>query len=239
MKMVSFAETESKGSSLKIRGRLMLHEEFSSRLQIMCNTLGFENVNFQESGNLSTLGSFTDAMQNCSEKDAVIVLSCKVNYNPSWGGFCGHPQLLTHTKAGNDELCPAGFLAPFLRMYNSAQKQIYLSETKQGRHLITLPKGLLKNDAESVGSRLIIALDKVAESDENGAIVPVSTYGSRFTYNLSNNLKKALDAQNYAWKAGRSKPVGQYLRDDMFFFSCVEQTLEQNNPFYSTLFPYL
>jgi hypothetical protein len=239
MKMISFAETESKGSPLKIRGRLMLHEEFSSRLQNMCNTLGFENVNFQESGYFSTLGSFSDTMQNCSERDAVIVLSCKVNYDPSWGGFCGHPQLLTRMKVGNDELCPAGFLAPFLQMYNSAQKQIYLNKTKQGRHLITLPKGLLKNDAESVENKFIIALNKVAEPDENGAIVPVSTYGSRFTYNLSTNLKKALDTQSYDWKPGRSKPIGQYLSDDMFFFTCVEQTLEQNNPFHSTLFPYL
>lgn len=219
----------------------MLHEEFSSRLQIMCNTLGFENVKIQKSANFGILENFSDKdnVQNCSEGDAVIVLSCKVYYNPNWGGFCGHPQMFTRTKAHKNELCPAGFLAPFLQMYNFAQKQIFLTETRQGKHLITLPKSFLKNDEERHESKLIINLDKVAEPDENGATVPIPTSGSRFSYNLSSNFRQKLDAQNFDWRPGRSIPIGRYLGGEMFFFTCAKQAIDHNNPFYSTLFPHL
>ena len=217
----------------------MLHEEFSSRLQIMCNTLGFENVKVRASGKFDTLDSISDSVQNCSEQNAVIVLSCKVHYNPKWGGFNGHPNLINRMKEGKDELCPAGFLAPFLKLYKFAQEQIYLTETRQGQYLITLPQNFLKSDEERQGIKLLIALDKVAEPDENGAIVPVSTSDSRFSYTLSTKLRQALDAQNYAWNSARSIPIGRHLSADMFFFSCVEQEIDQNSPFYSTLFPYL
>ena len=239
MNMVLPAATESKESALKIKGRTMLHKDFSSRLQNMCTTLGFENVEISESCKFGTLDSFSVPEQNCSGRDAVIVLSCKVHYNPNWGGFCGHPQLLARTQTVKDESCLAGFLAPFLRLYRLAQEQIYLTETKRGRYLITVPKRLLKDDEEKNRSTLTIALDKVAEPDENGAIVPVSGSGPRFSYTLSTNLRRTLDIQNYAWKPGRSMPIGRYLGSDMFFFTGVEQAPDNSNPFYATLFPYL
>jgi hypothetical protein len=142
-------------------------------------------------------------------------------------------------EAGKDELCPAGFLAPFLQLYKFAQEQIYLTETRQGRHLITVPKDFLKNDEEGQGIKLVIALDKVAEPDENGVIIPVSTSGSRFAYTLSAKFQQALDGQNYGWNPGRSIPIGRHLSADMFFFTCVEQAIDQKSPFYATLFPYL
>ncbi len=239
MNMVLPEETEAKGSSLKIKGRIMLHEEFSSRFQNMCTTLGFGNVKTPEFGNFDILDSLSDTVQNDSEIDAVIVLSCKVHYNPNWGGFCGHPQLLTRMKTGKDELCPSTFLAPFLQLYYFAQQQIYLSKTREGKHLITLPKAFLEKDEEGRGSKLIIFLDKVAEPDENGALVPVSTSGSRCSYNISMNLRQALDAQDYDWKAGGSRPIGRHLGADMFSFTRVEQIIDQHDPFHSTLSPFL
>jgi len=206
-------------------------------LQIMCNTLGFENAKISASGNFGTLDSIADFVQNCSAQEAVIVLSCKVHYNPKWGGFSGHPHLSTCMNEGKDELCPAGFIAPFLQLYKFAQEQIYLTKTRQGQYLITLPKKFLKNVEERRGLKLLIALDKVAEPDENGAIEPVSISGSRLSYILSAKFRKAIDTQNYAWNLGRS--IGCHLSADMFFFSGVEQEVDQKSPFYATLFPYL
>ncbi len=217
----------------------MLHEEFSSRLQRMCKTLGFENAAIPESGNFDTLDNLSNVVQNCSDQDAVILLSCKVHYNPNWGGFCGHPQLLNPIKANKDELCPTEFLAPFLKLYTSAKREIYLTETIQGEHLITLPKDVLENDETTEETALCIALDKVAEADKNGSIVPFSTSGSTFSYKISAQLRKTLDDQNYSWNPGRRKPIGQHLRGDMFFFASVGQDVDQNNPFHATLSPYL
>ncbi len=217
----------------------MLHEEFSSRLQSMCNTLGFENVKIPGSGSFDTLDSLSDTVRNCSEQDAVVVLACKVRYNPKWGGFNGYPHLINTVKEGRDELCPAEFLAPFLRLYKSAQEKIYLTMTRQGRYRITVPKVFLKNDEERQGIKLHIALDKVAESDENGAIVPIATSGPGFSYALSAKFRQTLDARNFAWNPGRSIPIDRHLRADMFSFSDVEQEIDQDSPFYATLFPYL
>ena len=239
MKMVSLTEKESKGSSLKIKGRLMPQKEFSTRLQSMCNTLGFENVKMEKTSNLEILDCFSDILKDVSRRDAVIVLSCRVQYNPNWGGLCGHPQLLTRMKTAKNELCPAGFLAPFLQQYSFAQEHIYLTETQQGNQLITLPTSFLNNDEERQGSKLIIALDKVAEPDDNGAIIPVSTSGSRLSYSLSSNLRQTLDAQNFDWKPGRSIPIGRYLNSQLFSFTSAEQANDQNHSFSSTLFPYL
>lgn len=88
-------------------------------------------------------------------------------------------------QGGKDESCPADFLAPFLQRYKFAQKHVYLTQTRQARHRITLPKEFLKNDPKKPENRLFIALDRVAEPDVNGSIVPVSTSGSRFSYTLS------------------------------------------------------
>ena len=185
----------------------MLHEEFSSRLQIMCNTLGFDNVKFPESGNFDTLNSISDTVRKCSEQDAVIVLSCKVHYNPKWGGFNGYPHVNNQMEESKDELCPAGFLEPFLRLYKLAQEKIYLTKTRQGQYLITLPKDFLGNNQEGQGIKLQIALDKVARPDENGVIVPVSTSGPRFSYALSAKLRQVLDDQKFASTPGRSIPI--------------------------------
>ncbi len=217
----------------------MRQEEFSSRLQSMCNILGFENVQISDSGSFSSPDSYSNTMQNCGEQDAVIVVSCKVHYNPNWGGLYGLPHLIDRMKRSTDELCPAEFLAPFLQLYKFAQEHIYLTETRQGEHHITLPKKLVKNDEQNPGNRLFIALDRVAEPDEHGAILPVSTSGSRFSYPLSTKLRQALDAQKYAWIPGRSMPIGRHLGADMFFFTCAAEEIDRKGPFYATLFPYL
>jgi len=218
----------------------MLQEEFSSGLQSMCHSLGFERVAIPEINSLVGSNSFADLSPVGSGRDAVIVLSCRVRYNPHWSGFCGHPQMRSRMQADNDnESCPASFLAPYLQLYKSAQKRIYLTETSKEQRLITLPKDFLANDEAGQGSRLVIALDKVAEPDEQGAIVPVFTSESKLSFNLSAKFLQELDSQGFDWRPGRNVPIGRYLGSDMFSFTGVDQAVDRNNPFYSTLFAHL
>lgn len=216
----------------------MLHDEFGTRLHAMCNTLGFHDLKISQLGNCNIDG-FSDLVQRCRTEDGVLVLSCKVHYNPNWGGFCGHPQLLTPVRVDRNESCPAGFLAPFLQQYHYAEERIFLTKTKGGRYLITLPQGLLVEDEKKNGIQLRIALEKVAEPDKDGGIVAASTVGTRVCYTLSSSLRRDLEAQNYPWKTGRSMPIGRYLTSKMFSFTRVDLAIDTNNPFYTTLCPHI
>jgi hypothetical protein len=232
---------QSNGSSLKVKGRLIPYEEFSVRLKNFYVSLGFGKVKIRHVGSGSELdGIAADILQKRSGGDAVIVLSCRVSYNPNWGGYCGLPQLLVQEKNGaRAGQCPAAFIAPFLQQYRFAKEHIYLTATGQGNHLITLPESLLKKDAEKPGSRLIVKLDKVAEPDKDGAMIPVMVSGSMLSYALSNTLRQTLDALNFAWKPGRSIPIGEHLGSDLFSFADAPSAADRNSPFGPTLLPHL
>jgi hypothetical protein len=235
------APAQANTSSLKVKGRMMLHEEFTVRLKNLCNSLGFSKVQIRRADSFAGHdGKGSNFSAKGTEEDAVIILSCKISYNPDWGGYCGLPQLLVREKNGDKgEQSPAAFIAPFVQQYRFATEHIYLTETLQGRHLITLPENLLKKDGQECGCKLQIELDKVAEPDEDGAILPVMISGSMSSYALSNNLRQTLDALNFAWQPARSIPIGGYLSSELFSFADIEQSVERNSPFSPSLLPHL
>lgn len=234
-------QMQSNTLSLKVKGRLMPYEEFSGRLKNFCHSLGFGKVKIRHLGSCSKPDGVTaDILQKNSGGDAVIILSCRVSYNPNWGGFGGLPQLLVRDKNGDGvEQCPAAFIAPFLQQYRFAKEHIYLTATEQGQYLITVPESLLKPDEAKHGAKLIIDLDKVAEPDHDGTVVPVMISGSMFSFALSNKLRRTLEAQSYDWKTGRSIPIDQYLGSELFSFVDFEQSVDRTSPFWPTLLPHL
>lgn len=235
------SQAQWNGSSLKIKGRLIPYEEFSARLKNFYVSLGFGKVKIRHVGSGGEPdGIAADILQKSSGVDAVIVLSCRVAYNPDWGGYCGLPQLLVREKNGDGAgQCPAAFISPFLQQYRFAKEHIYLTATGQGNHLITLPESLLQKDEDKPGSTLIVKLDKIAEPDKDGAIVPVMVSGSMFSYALSDNLRRNLDALNFDWKPGRSIPIGEHLGSELFSFADAPAAVDRNSPFGPTLLPYL
>ncbi len=182
------APAPSTSSPLRVKGRLMLQEEFTERLQTFCTWLGFSKVKIWHS---DTVAEHTRSgpifTPTPSAGDAVILLSCRIDYNPDWG-HCGLPHLRVRENNGDrSKHCPPAFIAPFLRQYRFAQEQIFLTETEQGNHLITLPECHLKKDGEECGSRLLIDLSKVAEPDGDGAFVPVMVSGMMSSYVIATN----------------------------------------------------
>jgi hypothetical protein len=232
---------QSNALSLKVKGRLMPYEEFSARLKNFCASQGFREVKIRHLGSCSKPdGVAAEILRKSSGGDAVIILSCRVSYNPNWGGYSGLPQLRVREKDGNEvEQCPAAFIAPFLQQYRFAKEHIYLTATEQGRYLISVPESLLKKDGEKHGVKLMINLDKVAEPDHDGAIVPVMTAGSMYTYALSNTLRQILDGRNFTWKPGRSIPIDDYLGSELFSFIDTLQAVDRTSPFLPTLLPHL
>jgi len=135
-------QAQSNALSLKVKGRLMPYEEFSARLKNFCASQGFREVKIRHLGSCSKPeGVAADILRKGSGGDAVIILSCRVSYNPTWGGYSGLPQLLVRDKNGDGaEQCPAAFIAPFLQQYRFAKEHIYLTAAEQGRHLISVPE---------------------------------------------------------------------------------------------------
>ncbi|OGR16925.1 MAG: hypothetical protein A2X81_19630 [Desulfobacterales bacterium GWB2_56_26] len=227
-------------SSLKVKGRLMPYEDFTARLKNFCLSLGFREVNIRHLASCGDPENASDILANNPKDDAVVILSCRVSYNPNWGGYCGLPQLLVREKYDDrGEQCPSSFIAPFVRQYLFAKEHIYLTKTEEGRCLITIPENLLKIHGATRGSRLLVALDKVAEADEDGRIVPVATNGGTISFALANSLRQSLDARNFTWMPGRSIPIDRYLSRELFSFCEIDQAVDRNSRFWPTLLPHL
>ena len=232
------AEGQINGSSLKIKGRIILYEEFAGSLRKLCAALGFTAAGVRDREVM--VSRLPDMPRHRTEEgEAVIVLSCRVAYNPHWGAFGGHPQLLVQAKTDDDdEPCPAAFIAPFLQQYRFAQERIFLAMNGQGEHLITLPACLLAKTRDN-GYRFSVLLDQVAEPDKDGNIVPVTISGRVSTYTLSGKLRQAIDRQGHVWQSGRSFPIGRYLGSELFSFGDFGPASDRNGLFVSTLLPYL
>lgn len=233
-------QTQLNGDALRINGRGMAYEEFIPRLQNFCNSLGFHDPAYWGPPFFDGFDAFdAEFLRPGCARDRVIILSCRVPYNPNWGGFRGLPKLLVSGK-DHDEQCPAAFIAPFLQQYRFAREHVYLAKTGQGRYLITLPESLVSGkNGEQPGGKLVIALDKVAEPDGEGDFVPVMSSGSMVSYTLSNSFRQLLDGQHFTWKPARSIPVGEHLGSELFSFADVLQAVDRNSPFVPTLLPHL
>jgi len=216
----------------------MPQQDVFPRLQSMCNSFGFGAMNMQKSCSCASEAA-APAIQDGAGQDSVIMLSCKVHYNPNWGSLCGHPQIFTSEKTGVGEDCPSAFLAPFLQTYHLAQQQIYLNWTRDGRFLISAPEKFIKKPEQHQGCTLNIRLDKVARKNMAGVIEPVTVCGARFTYEISDDLHEALNAADFAWHQGRNTCIERHLTPDLFLFSCAEDAADCKSPFFPTLFPYL
>lgn len=235
----SLATNEHAVSALKIKGRIMPYENFAGRLDSLCAALGFAAAGGRNGAKIRWAGGSLPDMpgQGAEEGEAVIVLSCRVAYNPHWGEFGGHPQLRLQAET-NDELCPATFIAPFLEQYRFARDRIFLAMDCRGEHFITLPARLVEKTGDD-GWRLTILLEQVAEPDRDGNIAPVKVSGSMYTYRLAGRLRRTIDRMGHVWQAERSFPIGRYFGSELFSFGDAAPASDRQELFFSTLFPHL
>jgi hypothetical protein len=237
MTMPTPAGVQTGQSSLRINGRLIRHQDFFPRFQTMCNLLGFSYES--RAGEICCTQDGASQVHQGNAQNSFIMLSCKVNYNPNWGGLGGHPQLLAQQNPAGEELCPTTFLAPFLRLYTLAQRQIYLTCSETGDCFISVPARFLDCDGEEDGCHLNLVLDRIVELGVDGTINPVESNGMKFLYKVSRDFKEFLHTRLFEWIPGRKNAIGQYLSKDLFVYKCSENAVDRDSPFISTLFPYL
>ena len=221
--------------------------EFLPRLKNYCLSLGFKKpiVILPESSVASDTNSvdipdpfLVGKNTAYPGNDSIIILSAKVPYEPSWGGYSGLPRPLIHERADHrTEGTVSNFIAPYLLEYQWAQKHIYLSCNEAGQYLITLPSDLINGEAESDGRKLKICLDKIAESDENGHFSPFRVSESLVSYQLSKHFLHLLSDNQFYWQEGRIQRIGKFLTDDLFEFREAKQVNGSNCEFVETLLP--
>lgn len=220
----------------------MLYEEFTRRWKNLCLALGFSTQCIRDSqyGADDEYGADNHVPEISwrwtGKEEAVILLSCRAPYNPNWGGYCGHPQMLVQAQNHEEENSPAAFIAPYLRQYRYAQEHVFLGMNGRGEHFITVPANLLERNG-GCGRQLIIEPAKVAQPDKDGNIVPAGIAGPMRTFDLSDVLRRDLESLNFAWQPGRSIPIGRYLGSELFTF--VDAGANEDGLFETTLLPHL
>jgi hypothetical protein len=220
------------GSSLRIRGRVMAHTMFSKKLRKLCAALGLPVV---LPGGDNAEAAADPSWKWAGQRNGVVLLSCRVPYNPQWGELGGQPQLFGRIDIGDDDESPAGFIAPFLRQYRLAQDHILLARSSAGEYRVTIPAAMLQ--AEGPGLRL--HLRRIAALDESGRAVSLPSGGLNPTYALSAELSGELAAGNFALTGARQVPIGRYLVPRLFSFVEDGQAGQRQSPFHSTLFGHL
>ncbi len=236
--------------SFNIRGRIIPYGEFLPRLKNYCLSLGFKKPTVmipESSAALDTMSVdnpdafFVGGKNTSPGHDLVIILSTKVPYEPSWGGYSGLPRPLIHERADHrTKGTVSNFIAPYLVQFQFAQNHIYLAGNDLGQHLITLPPDYIKGGTESGGKNLKILLDKIVEPDEEGTFHPHVVSDSFVSFLVSEQFSQVLGERNFSWKAGKVQRIGTYLSAELFVFEDAQQSNGSNgskNTFAETLLP--
>lgn len=217
----------------------MLYEEFAHRLKNLCLALGFSAGGIGDGEGRAGNSVPEFSWRWTEEEEAVIFLSCRVRYNPNWGEYCGHPQLLVRAETGEEAESPAAFIAPYLQQFRFAQEHVFLTADGRGEYYITLPASLL-GEAESSRPQLIVELAKVAQTarpEREAALVPARASGPMRSFLLSDAFRRELEAQNFAWIPGRSVPIGRYLESHLFTFAEDGDATDRDSLFATILLP--
>ncbi len=224
-----------RSASCAINGRLIPYDEFIPRLKNFCLSLGFKN-NFSMTPENLPIQKCHDPccpaenFPGSAEQDAVIILSTKVPYEPSWGVYGGLPRPLIHERTHcQTEGTVSHFIAPYLLRYQFAQNHVYLTCKKAGIYHVTLPADLVGGGTKNGGKNLKIRLDKFTDPDENGNFVPIMAADSFVSFPLSKQFLLYLHDNNFSWKKGKVQRIGALLTADLFAFKEIAQSASGNS----------
>lgn len=152
-------------------------------------------------------------------EDLVIVQASHVGYNPETGvyGRYARPQMLG--KCVGDSCGKlAHVITPYLDQYRFAKDRIFLHRDEQGRHLITVKNSFIDFTFHPVKDGLVLRLQNIVKIYNGGVMRPLAAASTSQIYEVSDEFRQRVDATNYQWKSGAGEPIGDLLREDMFFF---------------------
>ena len=231
----------------KIKGRMIPYGEFASRLKNFCLSLGFRKLKISTPvTSMAICAAFAGAPDVCfleewkssQENDAVIILSNKVQYNPSWGGYRGLPRLLVQEKTSErSELTASGFIDPYLHQYNQAKRHIHLKKTGDKEYVISLPESMVVRGENDPANSLKVYSEKLFKPNRQGDFAPLSTSGLFRSYAVSQSFIQSLDRRGYIWGQSKGGAIGKELTADLFFFEGMSRPNDIDSPFSLSLLP--
>jgi len=221
----------------KIRGRMFPREEFLCRLKNLCSSLGFSKVNLLPATAGFSVGGVENRLKS-GGGDTVCLVSTRVSYNPNWGCCCGLPRLLNQQKFQSArESTPAEFVAPFLHLYRCAEEHMYLSQSPEGRALITLPEGLLRQGEELSGCKVAVQLARIVEPETDGVLRPLMISGDLHSFAVSAQFQSFFAPLQRDWQQGRKLSIAGELGREIFSFEIVDETAWAGSSYVKTILP--
>ncbi len=152
-------------------------------------------------------------------EDSVLVQASHVGYDPHTGAYgkCTRPKM-----AGTCISDSCGkithVITPYLEQYQFAKERIFLHLDDKGTHFITVKNSFIDFDSHPVKNGLVLHLESIVKTNENGKILPVTAISTSQTYKVSEEFRKRIDATGYVWKTGEGESIGKYLFEDLFYF---------------------
>jgi len=152
-------------------------------------------------------------------EDSVLVQASHVGYDPRTGAYgkCSRPKMLG-TCISDSCGKITHVITPYLEQYHFAKDRIFLHRDDKGTCLITVKNSFIDFDSHPVKDGLVLHLENVAKTTDNGRILPVSAISTSQTYEVSDEFRKRIDATGYVWKGGEGESIGNYLSEDLFYF---------------------
>jgi hypothetical protein len=237
MKTSFLGPSQEPHALFKIRGRMFPREEFLCRLKNLCSSLGFSTDNLSPATTDFSAGGAENRLNN-GGGDTVCLLSTRVSYNPNWGCCCGLPRLLNQQKFQSArESTPAEFVAPFLHLYRSAEEHMYLSQSPEGRALITLPESLLRQGEELSGCKVVVQLARIVEPETDGVLRPLMISGDLHSFVVSAKFHSFFAPLHRDWQPGRKLSIAGELGREIFAFEIGDKTVWAGSPYLKTILP--
>ncbi len=152
-------------------------------------------------------------------EDAVIVSASHVGYYPTTGSFgtCTRPKM--EGRCVSDSCGKIiHVITPYLEQYQFAKDRIFLHRDNKGRYLITAKNSFIDFSTHPVKNGLVLRLENIAKMSDNGQILPVATFSTTHTYEVSEDFRKRIDSVGYTWKMDDGERIGHHLTADLFYF---------------------
>ncbi len=152
-------------------------------------------------------------------EDSVIVQASHVGYDPESGAYGKFIRPKMENMCVSDSCGKiTHVITPYVEQYEFAKERIFLHRDEKGNHLITVKNSFIDFDTHPVKNGLVLRLDNIAKTSDNGNIQPVATISTAQTYEVSQDFRKRIDSSGYTWKSGEGERIAKYLTDDLFDF---------------------